>query len=155
HTILVSNWSSAVCSSDLDDIPSLADRFLGAYLAANDRPSCEFSPEALAALVAHDWPGNVRELQHAVERAAALTASRVLVPGDLPPTLAGPPPAEVPLPPSPLSLQEVVKRHLRRVLTEAGWNKKLAAQILGIHRRTLYRLTKRHGISLAKRGERE
>src|SRR5262249_57985556 len=83
HTILVSNWSSAVCSSDLDDIPSLADRFLGAYLAANDRPSCEFSPEALAALVAHDWPGNVRELQHAVERAAALTASRVLVPGDL------------------------------------------------------------------------
>ena len=49
-----------------------------------------------------------------------------------------------------LSLQEVVKGHVRRVLKETRWNKKLAAQLLGIHRRTLYRLTKRYGISLHK-----
>jgi transcriptional regulator of acetoin/glycerol metabolism len=41
--------------------------------------------------------------------------------------------------------------HVHRVLREARWNKKLAAQLLGIHRRTLYRLTKRYGISLKER----
>jgi transcriptional regulator of acetoin/glycerol metabolism len=50
-----------------------------------------------------------------------------------------------------LRLQEVVTGHLRRVLKQAGWNKKLAAELLGIHRRTLYRLTKRYGIPLGKR----
>jgi transcriptional regulator of acetoin/glycerol metabolism len=52
---------------------------------------------------------------------------------------------------SPLSLRGVVTRHVHRVLREARWNKKLAAQLLGIHRRTLYRLTKRYGISLKER----
>jgi len=50
-----------------------------------------------------------------------------------------------------LRLQEVVTNHVRRVLKQAGWNKKLAAQLLGVHRRTLYRLTKRYGIPLAER----
>jgi transcriptional regulator of acetoin/glycerol metabolism len=45
----------------------------------------------------------------------------------------------------------VVTRHVRRVLKDARWNKKLAAQLLGIHRRTLYRLTKRYGIPLGER----
>jgi transcriptional regulator with GAF, ATPase, and Fis domain len=45
-----------------------------------------------------------------------------------------------------------VTRHVRRVLREARWNKKLAAQLLGVHRRTLYRLTKRYWISLSERG---
>src|SRR5262245_66429320 len=105
----------------------------------------------MALLVAHDWPGNVRELQHAIEHAAALTAGRVLLPEDLPPKVQGAT-REGPAPAAPaLSLQEVIRGHLRRALREAGWNKKLAAQLLGIHRRTLYRLTKRHGISLGNR----
>ena len=54
-------------------------------------------------------------------------------------------------PGSALSLRGAVTRHVRRVLREARWNKKLAAQLLGIHRRTLYRLTKRNGISLSER----
>jgi two-component system, NtrC family, response regulator AtoC len=134
-----------------EDIPVLADHFLQAFRDANEQAPCSISPETLAALVAYDWPGNVRELQHAIERAAALTTNPVLLPADLPPKLvdavgepgstAGPT----------LGLTEVVKGHIRRVLSLAGWNKKLAAELLGIHRRTLYRLTKRHGISLSKR----
>jgi len=133
-----------------DDIPLLARHFLDGYLAENDRTPCAISPEAMSLLVEYDWPGNVRELQHAIERAAALTPNCVIVPDDLPPKLsdaaghAGSAAAPV------LSLQEVVKGHLRRALKQAGWNKKLAAQLLGIHRRTLYRLTKRHGIPLGK-----
>jgi two-component system response regulator AtoC len=128
-----------------EDIPLLANHFLESYAAANDQPLFGISPDAMALLVAYDWPGNVRELQHAIEHAAALHTRPVLFPEDLPPRLAsaaGPGGGTR----APLSLQEVVRGHLRRVLKEARWNKKLAAQLLGIHRRTLYRLTKRHGI---------
>jgi transcriptional regulator with PAS, ATPase and Fis domain len=134
-----------------EDIPPLATHFLKSYVAANEKPVSGISAEAMALLVGHGWPGNVRELEHAIERAVALTMNSVLLPEDLPPkfgdaegrerTAAGPP----------LSLREVVIRHVRRVLKEARWNKKLAAQLLGIHRRTLYRLTKRYGIPLGER----
>jgi two-component system response regulator AtoC len=131
-----------------EDIPLLARHFLESYLADNDQTSSSISPDAMALLVAYEWPGNVRELQHAIERAAALSLNPILLPEDLPPALvsavrhAGAPG---------LRLQEVVTGHLRRVLKQAGWNKKLAAELLGIHRRTLYRLTKRYGIPLGKR----
>ena len=133
------------------DIPLLAHHFLEAYAAVNERPVCRIDPGAMALLAGYDWPGNVRELQHAVEQAAALSSDPLLRSEDLPRKVidavrhAGA--AAVP----PLSLQEVVKGHLRRALIEARWNKKLAAQLLGIHRRTLYRLTKRHGISPGER----
>jgi transcriptional regulator with GAF, ATPase, and Fis domain len=136
-----------------EDVPLLAAHFLGQYRAANELPPCSISPEAMGVLAAYDWPGNVRELQHAVERAAALTQDRTLLPQDLPPKLVAATREGRSAPGSGLSLQEVVRGHLRRVLKEAGWNKKLAAQLLGIHRRTLYRLTKRHGIPLAERGQ--
>jgi transcriptional regulator with GAF, ATPase, and Fis domain len=128
-----------------DDIPLLAEHFLVSYVTANDQPSLGISEEAMACLMAYDWPGNVRELQHVIERAATLHTKPVLVPEDLPPKLVGAAEPSVAAS-SPLSLQEVVRGHLRRVLKEARWNKKLAAQLLGIHRRTLYRLAKRHGI---------
>ena len=127
-----------------DDISLLADHFLDAYAAANDRPLAGISPAAMALLTSYDWPGNVRELEHAIEHAAALTAGPVLLPEDLPPKLAAvAPSAAAP----PVRLRDAVRGHLHRVLCEARWNKKLAAQLLGIHRRTLYRLTKRYGIS--------
>src|SRR5262245_40593106 len=120
------------------DIPLLANHFLGTYLAANDQPPTLISPEAMALLVNYDWPGNVPELQHAVERAAALTSSSVLLPDDLPPKLASATRSGSGSDARPaLRLQDVVRGHLRYVLKEARWNKKLAAQLLGIHRRTL------------------
>ena len=136
-----------------DDIPLLARHFLEAYAAANHRPASAISPEAMTPLLTYDWPGNVRELQHAVEQAAALTSNPVLLPDDLPPKIRRAARSGEAAAPSSMSLQEVVRGHLRRVLREAGWNKKLAAQLLGIHRRTLYRLTKRHGISLREQKE--
>jgi two-component system, NtrC family, response regulator AtoC len=133
-----------------EDIPLLAAHFLHRYAAANVRSVSGITPEAMALLVAYDWPGNIRELEHAIERAVALTTSSVVRPDDLPPkcveTSSGPN-----APGSPLSLRGVVARHVGRVLREARWNKKLAAQLLGVHRRTLYRLTKRYGISLSER----
>jgi transcriptional regulator with GAF, ATPase, and Fis domain len=136
-----------------EDVPLLADHFLRVYAAASSRSVAGIAPEALALLIAYDWPGNVRELEHAVERAVALTTSSVVRPEDLPPKCAGAAsPAEAPG--SALSLRGVVTRHVLRVLREARWNKKLAAQLLGVHRRSLYRLTKRYGISLSERDSR-
>ena len=135
-----------------DDVAPLAAHFLRKYAAANARAVSGIAPEAMALLAAYDWPGNVRELEHAIERAIALTTNRVLQPADLPPKCAETAiPSDGAVPASPLSLRGVVTRHVRRVLQEARWNKKLAAQLLGIHRRTLYRLTKRYGITLKER----
>jgi len=134
-----------------EDIPVLAGHFLQAFRDVNAQAPRSISPEALALLVAYDWPGNVRELQHAIERVAALTTNPVLLPADLPPKLVGAVREAASTEAPALGLTDVVKDHIRRVLKVAGWNKKLAAELLGIHRRTLYRLTKRHGISLSKR----
>jgi two-component system response regulator AtoC len=133
-----------------EDIPALADHFLKCYAGGRDKAPVSISPETIALLVRHDWPGNVRELAHAIERAVALTSNSVLLPADLPPKLLGPIPAhDGPADPG-LSLRGVVAAHVSRVLRHARWNKKLAAQLLGIHRRTLYRLTKRHRIPLGE-----
>src|SRR5574341_182457 len=136
-----------------EDIPLLAGHFLRSYVAANEKPVSGISPEAMALLVSHDWPGNVRELEHVIERAVALTTNAVLLPADLPPRIADAA-GRGGAAGSPLALRDVVSRHVRRVLQEARWNKKLAAQLLGVHRRTLYRITKRYGIPLGER-ERE
>ena len=134
-----------------EDIPLLASHFLSVYAAASARAVTGIAPEAMSLLVGYEWPGNIRELEHAIERAVALTTHSVVRPEDLPPrcveAATSPDPSA-----SPLSLRGVVTGHVRRVLREARWNKKLAAQLLGIHRRTLYRLTKRYGISLTERG---
>ncbi len=134
-----------------EDIPVLAAHFLSRYAAANARPVTAIAPDAMSLLVGYEWPGNIRELEHVIERAVALTTHSIVRAEDLPPKcVEGATTPDVPA--SALSLRGVVTRHVRRVLREARWNKKLAAQLLGIHRRTLYRLTKRYGISLSERG---
>ncbi len=137
-----------------EDIPLLATHFLKAHVAVNDKPVSGISSGAMALLVEHEWPGNVRELEHAIERAVALTTNPVLLPEDLPPKLGDAARQGGADTVPPLGLREVVTRHVRRVLKEARWNKKLAAQLLGIHRRTLYRIAKRYEIPLGER-ERE
>jgi DNA-binding NtrC family response regulator len=134
-----------------EDVPLLANHFLRRFAGANGRAVTEICPAALALMVGYDWPGNVRELENVVERAVALTANAVVHPDDLPPKLAG---GEGPAADSSLSLRGVVARHVKSVLTHARGNKKLAAQLLGIHRRTLYRLTKRYGIPLGEHRDR-
>src|SRR5262249_47605928 len=134
-----------------EDIPILAAHFLRMYAAANARPVSDITPEAMALLVAYEWPGNIRELEHAIERAVALTTSSVVRPEDLPPKCVGTV-AAADAAGSALSLRGVVTRHVRRVLGEARWNKKLAPQLLGGPRRCSWRRTRRRGSSVRGRG---
>lgn len=132
------------------DIPLLAEHFLHKYAPRNNKDISHISPEAMRLLCEYDWPGNVREREHVIEQAVALTRNPVLLPEDFPPPLRGPGREGSAVGDSPLSLREGVKHHIQRVLKQAKGNKTLAAQLLGINRRTLYRLAKRYGIDLGE-----
>jgi len=125
------------------DIPLLAQHFLDKFARAAGRPVKRLAPEALAVLVGHRWLGNVRELEHAIERAVALSSSEMLLPDDFPPNLRREPESLPSLPASRMTLEEVKRWYLNKVLEEAGGNKLRAAELLGIDRRTLYRILER------------
>jgi DNA-binding NtrC family response regulator len=121
-----------------EDVPLLAEHFA----AKHGRPEgAAVTPEARELLIAYDWPGNVRELENVIARALALNPSGLVVPEDLPERLRGlppgiPPPASSERP----TLAEVERRYAAQVLAETGGNKTRAAEVLGIDRKTLYRI---------------
>jgi DNA-binding NtrC family response regulator len=133
-----------------EDIPALAQHFLRKYAAANAKAVDRIAPEAMARLEAYAWPGNVRELENAIERGVAISNHPILLPDDLPVHIAPAVPAPVaaidPGPPGLMSLDEVARQHVGRVLAATGGNKKRAAEILGVDRRTLYRMLERYAL---------
>ncbi|MFN8547448.1 MAG: sigma-54 dependent transcriptional regulator [Candidatus Eisenbacteria bacterium] len=130
-----------------DDILLLAQHFLNEIAAREGKPVRGLAQTTAERLLDYPWPGNVRELSNAIERAVAMTDHDLLLPEDLPErvrrTLA--PRALTSLPTTaanegrPLTVEEVERRHILGVLNECGGNKSLAARLLGLDRRTLYR----------------
>jgi DNA-binding NtrC family response regulator len=126
-----------------EDVPLLAQHFLQKYTTITGKAVRGFARETLDLLTRHDWPGNVRELEHAVERAVALASSDLLLPDDVPAEIGrGAPPAPG-LPRAGMTLEEVRRWYVGKVLEDAGGNKLRAAELLGIDRRTLYRILDR------------
>jgi DNA-binding NtrC family response regulator len=126
------------------DIPLLVEHFTAKYAARAGRTeSAGIAPEAMTALCRHPWPGNVRELENAIERALTLAEAGVILYSDLPPEIVGPEAAHSGgthgLVDDRPTLAELERRYIDLVLQETGGNKKRAAEILGIDRRTLYR----------------
>jgi DNA-binding NtrC family response regulator len=130
-----------------EDIPELARWML------RERPACRgtsLSDAALAALQAYAWPGNVRELRNVLERAAVLARGPLLEPADLRFDAPGAPAAAAaPASDLSLTLEEVERRHVVRVLEDAGGKVAAAAERLGIPRSTLYLKLKQYGIPTA------
>jgi DNA-binding NtrC family response regulator len=134
-----------------EDIPLLTDHFLRKYAADNEKPASQISQEALDLLSGYRWPGNVRELENVIERAVTLSHHSVILPEDLPRRLRVQPPEAISSSlPSQIPLSELEKRYIQKVLEETGGNKKKAADILGIDRRTLYRMAARYGLSIKR-----
>jgi transcriptional regulator with PAS, ATPase and Fis domain len=124
-----------------DDIPLLANHFLQKFSEENHKEISHISPEALEILLQYSWPGNVRELEHTVERAVILSTHPIILPEDLPRKMFEETRAAEILPTEKsLSLRQVEKRYVLKVLEETGGNKKKASEILGIDRTTLYRI---------------
>ena len=120
-----------------EDVPLLAEHFAARF----GRPAAAISPEAMELLRAYRWPGNVRELEQAVARALALSSGAVVLAENLPPTLRAEGRAPVAGRPGDRpTLQELERRYAMEVLSETGGNKSRTAEVLGIDRKTLYRL---------------
>jgi len=102
---------------------------------------------AAACLLAYQWPGNVRELRNVVERALALSCHDLITLEDLPEQVRHPD-GDVPLPVSLvdpgtiLPLEEMERRYIHQVLEKLEGNRTLAARLLGVDRKTLYRKLK-------------
>jgi len=126
-----------------EDIPLLAQHFLRVHAAKNRRALDGFTEAALARLRAYLWPGNVRELEHAVERAVILARGPLVDLTDLPPVVSQAEPAAhvVPIPLG-MPLDEVEHRLIEQTLRLTKGNKELAAKLLGIASRTIYRKLK-------------
>jgi DNA-binding NtrC family response regulator len=130
------------------DIPLLIGSFLDAACArAGKRPV--LSADALEALMRHTWPGNVRELRNTIERLVVSSRGTVIEALDLPDTvLAVRRRADEVSFASLTTLDDLERRYLLHVLDAANGNRTRAAEILGIDRRTLYRMAARFGIEL-------
>jgi len=149
------------------DIPLLVDHFLAKYAARERRNDAGVAAQAMALLQHYAWPGNVRELENVIERALALSKDGVILPSDLPPEVAGEDggarPSSAGASASLASggltvedrptLAELERRYIELILRETGGNKKRAAEILGIDRRTLYRTLEREGRAAEASGE--
>ena len=138
-----------------DDIPLLVSHLLRKH-ATTDQLQAVVEESALTLLNSYSWPGNVRELENVIERAITLNRTGRIAPEDLPPRIRSNQPRAVSgvqsaddlvslfegMP----SLDEVERRYLLHVLEATGGNRSRAAEIIGISRRTIYRMASRFGI---------
>ena len=123
----------------IDDIPILADHFLRRILGP-DGPK-RLSKNALDALGRYHWPGNVRELENVIERAVILSDDNEIDLGDLPEKVVRGESARgsLVIDQPDLTLEELEREYILKVLQHTSWQKKRASEILGINASTLYR----------------
>jgi DNA-binding NtrC family response regulator len=138
------------------DIPLLAENFLRTASAKTGRGRLRLSEETLKLLVAYGWPGNVRELESFIEYAALHARGSEVMPEDLPAKLQTNEARAASRSPLPAlfedlpSLDEIERRYLLHVLKMVNGNRTRAAEILGVDRRTLYRMAERFQIEMGK-----
>jgi DNA-binding NtrC family response regulator len=133
-----------------EDIPVLARRLLEGFSADIGRRGLRLSEEAETRLGRYSWPGNVRELRNVLERALLLSGRDLIEAEDLRFEGPGEGTVETVRPGSPMTLEELEKEHIARVLEELGGRVSEASHRLGIPRSTLYQKIKRFGISLPR-----
>ncbi len=125
-----------------EDIPELVEHFLTTRQIGPMRARVD--ADALKALKAYSWPGNVRELANVLERAQILADNHIITVDDLPENLTAASPPATEEGGDPRHLSEVERRHVQGVLQQEKGNKVHAARVLGVSRRSLYRLIEKY-----------
>ena len=125
-----------------EDIPSLANYFLGVHARRYRKNITGFDPNAAQAMQEHVWQGNVRELNHVVERAVLMAQGHCVKASDL--ALRSGPVALPRL--EDMSLEEVEEFLIKKALARYGGNVSHAASALGLSRSALYRRLQRFGL---------
>lgn len=136
------------------DILLLAQHFLEQFGARSGSRALEISSPAAEKLLGYNWPGNVRELRNAIEHASVLARHEQIIVEDLPKNIrayrssqlvAGSNnPAEL------VSIEEFERRYILHVLQAVAGNRTLAARILQLDRKTLYRKLRQYEESNGK-----
>lgn len=127
-----------------EDILLLAENFLKRFLKETGKEITGFSEEAKKVMLNYSWPGNVRELENVIERAIILSKNKIIHPEDLPSSMTQQveeDAVEKALRQR-LTLDQLEKDYIKKVLLQVGGNKSRAAEILGLDRKTLYRKLK-------------
>lgn len=127
-----------------EDISQLVDHFFQRALMKVNKEVHGISDEAMMALTEFSWPGNIRQLENVIDRAITLTNNKILLLSDIPGEIcqgnggdeAGP---DHRLP----TLEEVKLKYIEQILEHTDGNQNMAAEILGIDRKTLYRILKK------------
>ncbi|MEO5617592.1 MAG: sigma-54 dependent transcriptional regulator [Candidatus Eisenbacteria bacterium] len=129
-----------------EDIPLLVDHFLRRH--AQEGVPKSLSKDTLDTLIKYDWPGNVRELENVIERAVILDETGRIEPADLPDKIRlGPSQRGSLIIESPtLTLVELEREYILKVLHATRWQKKKASEVLGINASTLYRKLIAYGV---------
>ncbi len=127
----------------MEDVPLLATNFLREYAKENDKTIADFTTDAMGMLLNHRWPGNVRELRATIESAVVMCRGERISARDLPRTVRSETaptsdPARL-LVKNNLTVKEAEKQLIIRALKETGGNRTLAAQKIGMPRRTFHR----------------
>ena len=138
-----------------EDIPLLAEHFLGKYSEQMGKAVGAISHEALDLLQRHEWPGNIRELENVIERAVALESTPAILPDSLPPSLrTATPRADVPssdsLPDGGFDLEahvkEIERGYIAQALQRAGGVQVKAADLLGMSFRSFRYYVKKYNL---------
>ncbi len=121
------------------DLPLLSLHFLKRFARETNGVMAHISRRAMAVMMRYDWPGNVRELENAIERAVVVGKGKRMMPEDLPMFRS-----EHMLSAENLSLKEVEREHIKRILAVHDWNISKTAATLCIDRSTLYTKIRRY-----------
>lgn len=132
-----------------DEIPSLVALFVARFSERLGKPAPRLLPGVLRRLIDYTWPGNIRELQNSIEYAVIMAQGGVITERELPKALLYPLELQKPfIAEKTLDLDTRERDAILAALVESHGNKKRAAQLLGIHRPTLYSKMKRYKIEL-------
>ena len=132
----------------IEDIPTMAQYLLDKVSADLGRGELHLDENCIQALKAYSWPGNIRELRNVIERAVLLSDQKTITINDL--QFDGHTQVGSPFLDSRLTLLELEKQHIERVLQEERGRVEKAAKRLGIPRSSLYQKIKKHQISTSK-----
>ncbi len=141
-----------------EDIPDLAEYYLGYYSTNYGKPGIEISRQTMSRLCSYDWPGNVRQLCNVIERAVLLNRSGRIGVDDIGVVLKDSRLTAVErqqlvieLPPQGITLAEIEVQVVKQVLNACDWNKTETARFLGISRPRLRRIIDNAGLERDRR----
>jgi DNA-binding NtrC family response regulator len=132
----------------IEDIPTMAQYLLDKVAADLGRGELRLDDSSMHALQAYSWPGNIRELRNVIERAVLLSDQKNITLNDL--HFDGHAQVGTPFLDTRLTLVELEKQHIERVLNEERGRVEKAAKRLGIPRSSLYQKIKKHQITPSK-----